>query len=147
MTDLARPRRFLGRPDGVGPGHVPEMPIGERPVLRGGERSGRLWVLQAVTGALLVGFLGVHLVAQHLIVPGGLRTYEDVVAYLRQPLPMAADLGLLASVLAHSVLGLRSTLVEVVGPATLRRLSLVLVALGLAAFAYGVWLTAAVAGW
>jgi succinate dehydrogenase hydrophobic anchor subunit len=99
-----------------------------------------------VTGALLLGFLGVHLVAQHFIVPGGLRAYADVVAYLRHPFALAGEVGLLAAVIAHAALGVRASLVEILGPVGLRRASMALAIASLAAFGYGLWLTAVVLG-
>jgi len=48
-------------------------------------REGRWWAWQAATGLLLVLFLGVHWVAQHYLAPGGLRTYDQVVAWAFPP--------------------------------------------------------------
>jgi len=102
-----------------------------------------LWLIKAVSGVLLIGFLGLHLVAQHFLVEGGLRTYADVVAYLRQPLALVAEVGLLASVVVHAALGVRAILVELLpGDRALRRASWVVAAAAVAAFAYGVGLTA-----
>ena len=117
-------RRFLGRPDAAYPGFVPGEST-DGPVARPAERSraGRLWLVQAISGGMLIAFVGVHLVAQHLLVPSGLRDYASVVEYLRNPIALAAEIGLLASVLVHVVIGLRSTFVEVVGAVTLRRIS------------------------
>ena len=144
MTGEAE-RRFLGRPASAYPGYVPDdprdplpPPAGERP------RSGWPWLLQAATGAALIVFLGVHLVAQHLLAPGGLRDYASVVEYLRHPLALAAEVGLLGSVIAHAALGLRASLVEIVGPVALHRVSIALALVGTTAFAYGIWLTAVV---
>jgi succinate dehydrogenase hydrophobic anchor subunit len=84
-------------------------------------------------------------VAQHFLVEGGLRTYADVVAYLRQPLALVAEIGLLASVIIHAALGVRAILVELLpSDRALRRASWVLGAVAVAAFAYGIGLTAVV---
>ena len=83
MSGLTRPTgRFLGRPDEAYPGYVPGPAdeAGAGALRRTRNRAGRLWLIQAITGVLLVVFLGVHLVAQHLLVPGGLRDYAAVVA-------------------------------------------------------------------
>ncbi len=149
-TDDDRPMgRFLGRPAGVDPGFVPPHTGPEAHRLdatrRGaGSRPGRLWLGQAVTGGLLLVFLAVHLVAQHVLAPEGLRDHAAVLDYLRQPIALAAELGLLASVIAHACLGMRSSLVDVLGTSGVRRASGVIAAIGIAAFAYGVWLTAAI---
>ncbi len=110
-------------------------------------RSGRLWLVQAIAGGLLVAFLGVHLVAQHFLVAGGLRSYDDVVAYLRQPVALVAEIGLLASVLVHAGLGVRSTLVDILrDPRTLARASWLIAVMGVGIFAYAMWLTLVIIG-
>jgi succinate dehydrogenase hydrophobic anchor subunit len=136
-------RRFPGRPDAAPPGFVPPGDERSFDAMRAPSRAGTLWLAKAVSGVLLIGFLGLHLVAQHLLVEGGLRTYADVVAYLRQPLALAAELGLLASVIVHAALGVRAILVELLPTyRALRIASWVVAALAVAAFAYGVGLTA-----
>jgi succinate dehydrogenase hydrophobic anchor subunit len=147
VTGSSLPRRFLGRPKGARPGYLPPRAQEEEtlPVVR--VRSGRLWLVQALAGALLLAFLGVHLVAQHLLVPGGLRSFTDVVAYLRNPVALASEIGLLASVLVHAGLGLRSSLVDVIrDPRMLARASWLIAAVGVAIFGYGIWLTLRVIG-
>lgn len=147
MSGSSVPRRFPGRPEGLRPGYVPaplDHPV-SIPAPR--VRTGRLWLVQAVAGGLLVVFLGVHLVAQHFLIPGGLRSYEDVVAYLRQPIALIAEIGLLASVLVHAGLGFRASLVDVIrDPARLRRASWVIAAIGAGIFAYAIWLTLVIIG-
>ena len=148
MTGSSLPRRrFLGRPEGVEPGYVPEPH--ERPAVevQPRVRAGRLWMIQASAGGLLVVFLGVHLVAQHLLVPGGLRSFADVTAYLRQPLAFAAEIGLLLSVLVHAGLGVRATLVDVVrDPRWLTRIGWLIAAVAAAIFVYAMWLTLRITG-
>jgi succinate dehydrogenase hydrophobic anchor subunit len=145
MSGLTRPTgRFLGRPDEAYPGYVPGLAdeSGANALPRTRNRAGRLWMIQAITGVLLVVFLGVHLVAQHLLVPGGLRDYAAVVAYLRQPPALLAELGLLGSVIVHVVLGTRAGIVEMVkSPVWLRRITVVLWLGGGLAFVYAAWLT------
>jgi succinate dehydrogenase hydrophobic anchor subunit len=92
---------------------------------------------------MLVGVLGVHLVAQHFLAPGGLRDYANVVDYLRQPLAAVIEVMLLGSVIVHACLGIRASLVDVLGEAALRRVSLGLACAGVVAIVYGVWLIAA----
>jgi succinate dehydrogenase hydrophobic anchor subunit len=142
-------RRFLGRPEEAYPGFVPgtSSPRAhagtDRDVLSR-RRSGasRLWLVQALTGALLLVFLGIHLVAQHLLAPGGLRDYEAVVAYLREPIALAAELGLLVSVIIHACAGVRASLVEVLpNPVHVRLASVVIALAGAVAAAYAIWLT------
>ena len=149
MTGPQPVRRFLGRPDQAYPGFVPDdtMPADARTrsQRRGRSAASRLWLIQALTGAMLIVFLGVHLVAQHLLAPGGLRDYEAVVAYLREPLALAAELGLLLSVIVHACVGLRSSLVDVVSDgARLRFASVAIATVGTIATGYAIWLTVSV---
>ena len=149
MTGPQPARRFLGRPDQAYPGFVPDdtMPVDARTRSQRRSRSvaSRLWLIQALTGALLIGFLGVHLVAQHLLAPGGLRDYQAVVAYLREPIALAAELGLLLSVIVHACVGMRSSLVDVVTDATRLRIASVAIAtVGAFAAVYAIWVTASV---
>lgn len=141
--------RFLGRPDGAHPGYVPDSrpaagPGPERTLRREPSRAGRLWLVQAVTGGLLVLLLAVHLVAQHILAPGGLRDHAAVLAYFSHPVALVAEVGLLASVIVHACLGMRSSLADVLGDVGLRRASGVITVVGIAVFAYGVWLTVAI---
>jgi succinate dehydrogenase hydrophobic anchor subunit len=154
MTSPQPARPFLGRPDEAYPGFVPdETPAAGHPVVderasmrpRSRSTASRLWLIQALTGAFLLGFLGIHLVAQHLLAPGGLRDYEAVVAYLREPLALAAELGLLLSVIVHACVGVRSSLVDVVPDRTrLRLASVAIAAVGTFGAVYAIWVTVSV---
>jgi succinate dehydrogenase hydrophobic anchor subunit len=144
---------FPGRPATAPPGYVPSGGVAGRPTAgerrleelreaaRRGRRVGRLWLVQALTGGFLLVFLGVHLVAQHLLAPGGLRDYASVVAYLREPIALTAELGLVASVLVHVVLGIRAVAVDGFSAAGVRWITRVATVAGAAAFVYACWLT------
>ena len=104
-------------------------------------REGKGWAWQAGTGILLVFFLGFHWVAQHYLAPGGLRTYDQVVAYVRQPVVLAVEALFLPTVVVHALLGLRAMALDLgIAPTGLRRLNWVLFLLGLGAVLYGWWL-------
>jgi succinate dehydrogenase hydrophobic anchor subunit len=81
-------------------------------------------------------------VAQHLLAPGGLRDYAAVVAYLREPLAIAAELGLLVTVVVHACAGMRASLVDMLpNPAHLRMASIGIALVGLLAAGYAIRLT------
>jgi succinate dehydrogenase hydrophobic anchor subunit len=144
-------RRFLGRPDEAYPGFVPGASPPEvrsapdthhEAHQRTRSAASRLWMVQALTGGFLLIFLGMHLVAQHFLAPGGLRDYTAVIAYLREPLALVAELGLLVSVVVHACAGMRASLVDVIAnPAHLRIASIVIAFVGVLAGGYAVWLT------
>ena len=141
-------RRFSGRPEDVPPGFVP---VEGRPTgidaLRAPTRAGAMWLVMALSGVLLIGFLGLHLVAQHLLVEGGLRDYAAVVAYLRHPLALTAEIGLLAAVIVHAALGVRAILVDILpSERAMGVAEWVIRGAAVLALAYGIGLTLAVLG-
>ncbi len=99
------------------------------------------WLLQAVSGLLLIVLLGVHMIANHYIAAGGLRTYEEVVAYLSHPVVLAWEVIFLIIVIFHAVLGVRSVLYDLgLSPGTQRRLDRLVGLVGIGAVLYGLWL-------
>ncbi len=112
-----------------------------------GSRAGLLWFLQAASGMLLVILLGTHMVANHFVVEGGLRTYADVVAYLTNPIILVWEVIFLIIVTFHAMLGVRSVLLDLgPGPGLRRALNLALTVLGILMVTYGIWLTLQIRG-
>jgi succinate dehydrogenase hydrophobic anchor subunit len=104
------------------------------------ERAG-LWLLKAGTGAFVILLLGVHLVVNHLVMPGGLLTYEDVLRYFANPFIPVMEVVFLVLVVSHALIGLRGILLDLNLPMRVRRgVDAGLVVLGLAAVGYGIWL-------
>ena len=141
-------RRFAGRPTNSPPGVVPGTGPGPHPPAGAGAARSLAWPLQALAGVLLVAFVGVHLVAQHLLAPGGLRDFTSVLAYLRQPVPMLSELGLVAVVAAQAALGARAVVIE---SSTIiawsPRVTRALTALVVIVCAYVLWLTLTLVSW
>ena len=141
-------RRFAGRPETSPPGVVPGPVVRAAGEARPRLTTGLVWLIQAITGVLLVVFVGIHLIAQHILAPGGLRDFDSVLAYLRQPLPMFAELGLVAVVAVHAALGVRAVLVDIVDDArVVRRATWVLGVLVVVVFVYALWLTLTLVNW
>jgi succinate dehydrogenase hydrophobic anchor subunit len=103
-------------------------------------RRGRfLWVLQALSGVLLILLAGLHWIAQHYLARGGLRDYASVIAYLQNPLAFGLEVTFLVVVTTHALLGLRAILMDLgLGKKTSRALDFVLLAVGLATIWYGI---------
>lgn len=100
------------------------------------------WAWQAVTGVALVLLLGLHLVANHFVVRGGLRDFADVVAYLCQPVVLVLEVLFLVVVASHGMLGLRAIVLDLgVSDRTQRLVGRGLAVLGAATVGYGLWLT------
>lgn len=100
------------------------------------------WLWQAATGTALVVLLGLHLVANHFVVRGGLRDFADVQRYLRNPLVLVLEVLFLVVVATHAMLGVRAIVLDLgVSDRAERLVSRALTALGAATVAYGLWLT------
>ncbi len=109
------------------------------------EGSGR-WLIKIISGLFIVIFLGIHFVVNHLVAPGGLLTYADVVAYYQHPSIVAMEIGFLVVVITHAFLGLRSILLDLnPSAAILRAANILLFLVGVAAIIYGAWLAITIA--
>ena len=100
---------------------IPERPPVRR-AYRGG-RSARTWRWTVGTGIALVVLATVHIVAQHFIVgeTGGLRTYQQVLDYIANPVIFVLECGFLFAVTIHGLLGVRGILLDLDPGPRLRR--------------------------
>lgn len=110
-------------------------------------RAGALWLIQAFSGFLLVALLLLHMIAHHFVVEGGLRNYQEVIAYVANPAIFTITLIFLVVVTIHALLGLRAILVDLSpSPGTMRAINWLLALGGVAIVVYGVWLELAIIG-
>jgi succinate dehydrogenase hydrophobic anchor subunit len=106
------------------------------------KRSGWGWFWQSVTGVALIGLLGLHMVAHHFVVEGGLRDYQQVIDYLSNPLIVVTEIAFLIVVTVHAVLGVRAILFDLgLSPRTEQTVTVVSMAVGLLTILFGIWLT------
>ncbi|MCL6563200.1 MAG: hypothetical protein K6U87_09355 [Firmicutes bacterium] len=70
------------------------------------------WLLQRLSGVLLILLVGGHLWAEHFQQPGQLIQYQGVLARLQQGLFQVLDLGLLVAVVFHGLNGLVNVVSE-----------------------------------
>lgn len=105
-----------------------------------GEGAG-LWFLKILTGFLVIVVLAIHLIVNHLIVPGGLLSYADIVQYYQIPIIPMMEIVFLIFVVTHALIGLRSVLLDL-RPSNilLQWINYGLGVLGIGSIAYGVWL-------
>jgi succinate dehydrogenase hydrophobic anchor subunit len=109
------------------------------PRTEGGSRS-RAWAWTAGTGVALLVLLTIHMVAHHFVVEriGGLRTYQDVLDYVGNPVMFVIEAVFLVVVTIHAMLGLRSVLFDFgLSERTKRLTDRGLVVLGVLTVAYG----------
>ncbi|HYY31673.1 MAG TPA: hypothetical protein VE860_27260 [Chthoniobacterales bacterium] len=100
------------------------------------------WLWQAFTGVGLVILLGLHFIANHFIVKGGLRNYSQVVAYLRNPIILCLEVLFLLCVTTHALLGVRSILLDLgLSESMEGRLNQILKFAGVLTVGYGLVLT------
>jgi succinate dehydrogenase hydrophobic anchor subunit len=111
-------------------------------------RSARVWRWTAGSGLALVALTTLHIVAQHFIVhqKGGLRTYNEVLSYIANPIIFVLEAGFLVAVAIHAMLGIRSILHDLdLGPRAARRLDRGLWVLGSVTVLYGMALLSTLA--
>jgi succinate dehydrogenase hydrophobic anchor subunit len=99
------------------------------------------WLAQVTSGVLLLVLLTVHMVAQHFVVEGGLRTYADVVAWIRNPVVFAVEALLLVCVTWHGIAGVHAVLLDLgLRGRTERIVAQVLLGVAVVTTMYGLWL-------
>lgn len=105
-------------------------------------RAGAMWLVQAFTGLLLVALLLLHMVAHHFVVEGGIRNFQDVIAYVSNPLIFTIELVFLVVVTTHAMLGVRAILLDFGwGRQAERVINGVVAVVGITAVIYGIWLS------
>jgi succinate dehydrogenase hydrophobic anchor subunit len=107
-----------------------------------------VWRLTAYTGIGLVVLLAAHMIAHHFVVEsvGGLRTYEQVLDYLANPVMFVIECLFLGFVTVHAMLGLRSVLFDLTTSERARTwISRGLVVLGALTVGYGLLLVGVLA--
>jgi succinate dehydrogenase hydrophobic anchor subunit len=130
----------------IRPSSAPDAPA-SGPVARpdAGPRDAPPFVGQVVSGVILLVLLGLHMVAQHFIVPTGLRYYEDVIEWLRNPAMIAIELAFLVFVTYHALVGVRAILFDFgFSRRTERLITNLLWVVGMLTIVYGVALLAAI---
>lgn len=103
------------------------------------------FVGQVVSGVALLVLLGLHMIAQHFVVTSGLRFYDDVIAWLRNPVVIAVEVAFLVFVTYHALLGVRAILFDFgFSERTERRITNIFWVVGVVTIVYGIVLFAAI---
>lgn len=108
------------------------------------DSAGAYWLIQAITGLLLIFLLGLHMVAHHFVVEGGLRNFEEVIDYISNPVIFTLEVLFLIVVTPHAMLGLQSIVIDL-GPSesATRTITWFFRILTIVIIAYGIWLAVA----
>lgn len=105
------------------------------------DRSGSLWVIQAFSGLFLVIILGVHMIAHHFIVEGGLRNYQQVLDYISNPAIFITEILFVILATVHALLGTRAIILDLrPSLGATRALNWILGIVGGLTIVYGIWL-------
>lgn len=100
-----------------------------------------LWLVKVFAGLFIVVLMGIHFIVNHLVAPGGLLTYTDVIAYYQNPIIPIMEGFFLIFVVGHALLGVRSIILDLnPKPTRMRWIDFILFSLGTAAVIYGIWL-------
>jgi len=134
------------RPDGGSGGHKDIPPVDLTQAVGRRPTPTVAWMAQVVSGVLLLVLMTVHMVAQHFVVEGGLRTYQDVVAWIRNPVVFAVEALLLLTVTVHGIAGVHAVLLDLgLRGRTERIVERVLRGLAAVTVVYGLWLLTTIA--
>lgn len=99
-----------------------------------------LWLLKLATGPFILILIVVHFIVNHLA-EGGLLTYRGIVNYYQAAIVPIMEGCFLALVIGHSLLGLRSILLDLNPSRSLMKvLDWVFLIGGIGIFIYGIWL-------
>jgi succinate dehydrogenase / fumarate reductase membrane anchor subunit len=111
------------------------------------DSAGVSWLIQAFSGLLLILLLGLHMIAHHFIVEGGLRTFQDVIDYISNPLVFALEVIFLIVVTPHAMLGLYGIIIDL-GPSQRAKIMIVWIfrVVTVVVISYGIWLAVALQG-
>ena len=104
-----------------------------------------LWLIKIASGILIILLLLLHFIVNHTglisITENGLLTHEGVVQYYANPLIPAIEILFLIFVVSHSLIGLRSIILDLKPSRSLLRvINWGVVLLGAVAIVYGIWL-------
>lgn len=109
--------------------------------------AGFIWLIQVFSGFLLILLLGLHMIAHHYVVDGGLRNFQDVLDYVSNPLIFVLEVLFLIVVTPHALLGLQNIILDLgPGKAAERAIVWTIRVLMVAIIIYGIWLAIAIQG-
>ncbi len=111
------------------------------------DSAGASWLILAFSGLALIPILGLHMIAHHFIVEGGLRTFQDVIDYISNPVVFALEVIFLIVVTPHAMLGLYGIIIDL-GPSHRAKKAIVWIfrAITVIVIGYGIWLAIALQG-
>jgi succinate dehydrogenase hydrophobic anchor subunit len=105
------------------------------------QESTWIWLYKMIAGVMILVVLVIHLIVNHLVAPGGLLSYTDVIRYYKNPIIPIMEIFFLIVVVSHSLLGIRSIILDLnPKPNLVKAFDWICVILGAGAILYGTWL-------
>lgn len=118
----------------------------ENPSITKPHEGAGLWLFKIVSGLLIIALLFLHFIVNHFLAPQGLLSWAEVIAYYNIPIIPAIEIFFLIFVVAHSLVGLRSIILDLnPSKAVTRVMDIGFWALGTVAIVYGIWLALRIA--
>jgi len=115
------------------------MDINQKSGPKVGENS-KLWIAKVLAGVLIIFVLGLHLYINHLVAPGGLLSWQDVVLYYQNPVVPILEGLFLFLVLGHAALGVRSITLDLnLSPRKQSIIDWIIIVVTVTFLAYGLW--------
>jgi len=100
-----------------------------------------IWFIKIVSGLIIVLFLGLHFIINHLVAPEGLLNYADVLEYYSNPIIPIIEILFLVTVVPHALIGIRGIMLDLnPKPVLVNVINIALLACGISAIIYGIWL-------
>lgn len=107
--------------------------------------SGTIWFIKQISGVLVFLLIIIHIVVNHLVAETGLLSYADVVRYFANPWIAFMESSFLILVICHSLLGLRSVILDFKPSLRfMKTIDPILILIAVIASGYGIWLTVTV---
>ncbi|MBI4362642.1 MAG: hypothetical protein HY558_05655 [Euryarchaeota archaeon] len=104
------------------------------------ESGMRPWLMQRVSGVLLVVFVAIHWWTVHYAVLPQVLTVENISIRLKTLLFIIVDMGLIGTTIYHGLNGLRNIIVDMrIWPEATASITRTLHAIGIATFAYALF--------
>lgn len=106
----------------------------------------RLWFIKVLAGLLIIFFMTLHMIVNHMVAPEGLLSYRDVLLYYQNPIIPIIEILFLITVITHCLLGLRSIILDL-NPAAglMRKVDIGFFLLGIVSSIYGILLVIIIA--
>lgn len=105
-----------------------------------------IWLAKILSGAFIIVLMAIHFTVNHLVAPGGLLSYNEILSYYSRLFVPLMEVAFLVIVVTHALIGVRSILLDLNPSARwLKIIDRALISLGAVSIVYGTWLIVIIA--